>query len=118
MLTICFDKITAFDVDNTLVYQTPPAHYSQNADVILNWKGIKIPLWIHKEHVAKLKELKNKGYGIVVWSQQGYEWTDAVVKAIGLFNFVDLAMTKPQECYDDLPFDYWIKRKFIGNQND
>jgi FMN phosphatase YigB (HAD superfamily) len=118
MLNICFDKIVAFDVDDTLVYQTPPKHYSFNADFVLQWKNEKIPMWIHKEHVAKLKELKNQGCGIIVWSQQGNEWADAVVIALGLFNYVDFAITKPKECYDDLPFRYWTTRKFIGNPNE
>lgn len=57
----------------------------------------------HNVHIERLKELKKKGYGIIVWSQSGSEWADIIVNILDLEGYVDLIVPKPERYYDDLP---------------
>lgn len=58
----------------------------------------------HKKHIQHLKDskLKNKNT-IVVWSAGGWQWAQAVVKALGIEEYVDAVMEKPTMYVDDLP---------------
>lgn len=109
MLKLCGDKVVCFDVDDTLVFQDCPHDELVKSDIVLNWYGEKIPMWIHFHHVAELKELHSRGYVIIVWSQQGSDWCEAVVNAMGISNHVHFVIMKPEKMYDDLPLMYWSK---------
>jgi hypothetical protein len=63
----------------------------------------------HKGHIKVLKDRKARGSFIVVWSAGGFAWAEAVVKALGLEEYVDLCMTKPHMYIDDKPAE-----KFMG----
>src|SRR3990167_4522800 len=56
----------------------------------------------HTTHIEMLKEYKERGYNIVVWSQGGSDWAAAVVKELKLEDIVDLVITKPMVYIDDL----------------
>ena len=64
----------------------------------------------HDKHIQYLKDskIKNKNT-IVVWSAGGYLWAEAVVKALGIEEYVDAVMTKPYRYVDDLP-----AKEFMG----
>ena len=49
-----------------------------------------------------LKNLKRQGYTIVVWSAASGSWASRVVKQLNLEQFVDITMSKPEFCVDDL----------------
>lgn len=57
----------------------------------------------HKKHIEQLKLHKARGHTVIVWSQGGWEWAEAVVKALKLENYVDLVVSKPNWYYDDIP---------------
>ena len=84
MLRICSNKIKAFDVDYTLISQDP----LKDLTVQVNCFGQIQMVAVNREMVQKIKEEYSKGTTIVVWSQQGDEWADAVVRSIGLENHV------------------------------
>jgi phosphoglycolate phosphatase-like HAD superfamily hydrolase len=109
MVVIENHNVVYFDVDGTLIE-------SVNAGGILvdcgDFKERVVPHEIHIEH---LRRLKNRGYGIIVWSQRGYDWASAVVRALKIDHLVDAATSKPIRHYDDLPANQWMgPRIYMG----
>ena len=108
MRTILNDQVIYFDVDQTLVdhlYQSPEESMEIGVDGILT--SVK-PIQMN---IDMMKLLKSQGMAIVVWSQGGYRWAEAVVKALGLESYVDLVITKPKMYFDDLDC-----RSFMGER--
>lgn len=68
-----------------------------------------IKLAPHKGHIKVLKDRKVRGSFIVVWSAGGYQWAEAVVKALGIEVHVDLVMTKPHMYIDDKKAEEFMK---------
>ena len=56
----------------------------------------------HKRHVGYLKKQKAKGYTIIIWSAAGVGWAKAVIDALELEPYVDIVVSKPNKCIDDL----------------
>lgn len=97
--TICFD------VDDTLIMwdenHTQP--FEGCVAVVCPYDGNTSYHRPHKRHIGFLKKQHAKGYTVVVWSAGGSEWAKAVTLALGLEEFVDFVMAKPQKYVDDLP---------------
>ena len=93
------------DIDDTLVIWGKPDHPEAIA-ITMDW-GNGIPcverLVPHKTHIDMLKKAKFRGHVVVVWSAGGSAWAHAVVKALGLEEYVDLVVSKPNWFIDDLP---------------
>jgi hypothetical protein len=112
MKVIPSTKIVYFDVDDTLVMwewrQFDPEGKSliQITDPISGFTEYVMP---HSRHIELLKRFKVRGHTIVVWSQGGYAWAEAVVKALDLESAVDLCMTKPDWYVDDLPSSAFMR---------
>jgi FMN phosphatase YigB (HAD superfamily) len=112
-----------FDCDDTLVL-----HRDMVSSEVLEAKGIPIPIhnfgfWVvpHLPHIEMLKDCKSKGQVVVVWSQGGSDWAEAVVDALGLRDHVDLCVCKPHWFVDDLmtfmfmPESCRIYKKYDGS---
>lgn len=107
-----------WDVDDTLVLWNPTKEQLEKdgidfecpAGLFLNeennvtpgkpWTARLVP---HKTHIEQLKKHKMRGHMIVVWSAGGYDWAEAVVKRLGLEQYVDVVISKPTWAYDDMP---------------
>ena len=109
MLRLCFNRLIAFDIDDTLILQEKPKNQKKSDGVVID--GTRY--WKHTKHIEKLKDKFNRGYGIIAWSQAGDDWADKVIRELKLETFVHLSMTKPEECVDDLPVSEWMKRSYI-----
>lgn len=96
------EQIIKIDCDDTLVIwgSTNPAF--EEVIVIDPYDGKKLSLHAHAGHIKILKDRKRRGAYIVVWSAGGYRWAEAVVKALGLEEFVDEVSSKPFMYIDDL----------------
>jgi len=109
MITLKCDQPTYFDVDDTLVswgYNSAPIDGA--VEIVCN--GFSQFLIPHKKHIEQLKAHKARGHTIVVWSQGGWQWAEAVVKGLGLEKFVDLCISKPLWIYDDLPAEAFMPK--------
>lgn len=116
------DKNTQyFDVDGTLVLHVDECTPEQ-------WEhfGVRIPcggkveyVVPHVVHIKLLKEFKQKGSQIVVWTQGGTDWAEAVVKFFKLEDYVDVIVQKPTFWVDDVSAGYFIPASFrIWKPND
>lgn len=110
MITIESDKIIFFDVDETLVQQHPGA----NLEIVCN--GYKTLVKAIPENVNRIHYHKARGQTIIVWSNSGYKWAQAVIEALGLTKEVDMVMSKPWGYYDDLDSSKWLGSPRWGNK--
>lgn len=96
--------VVFFDVDETLVEWV--TNTDPNAEEALIVDGVLLrPIETHVEALKKHKERKDQ---VIVWTQGGSKWAEAVVKALELEEFVDIAMAKPTLYYDDLDVSVWM----------
>lgn len=117
MIVVPCKEAVFFDVDDTLVKWSPTQEEKfmfgveftcPGSTTLIDgelkesgpWKEFLVP---HRKHIESLKKHKQRGHTVVVWSAGGYDWAAAVVKTLGLENFVDLVISKPRWAYDDLP---------------
>lgn len=98
MLVINNENTVFIDIDETLVM-----HNESNKDLYVTcpYSFIVEELTVHSDHVKQLIKNKARGYYIVVWSHAGHKWAEAVIKAMGLSDCVDLIITKPSKIIDD-----------------
>jgi phosphoserine phosphatase len=124
MKTIQNENVIFFDVDDTLVLwesrSVGSADWAREArvNVVDPYDNKTVYLTKHQPHIKLLMNHKARGSTVVVWSQGGYAWAEAVVKALGLEEYVDLIMSKPRTYVDDLPVSDWLKdRVYISRDS-
>jgi FMN phosphatase YigB (HAD superfamily) len=104
MIVVQNTNCVFFDCDDTLVMWDNKHKAEDLSNCVLVDDGfIQVQLVPHREHIQYLKSSKllNKNT-IVVWSAGGWQWAQAVVKALGLEEYVDAVMEKPIRYVDDL----------------
>jgi len=102
MIKISAKHFVYFDVDDTLIdWQKENTEYS----VCFNSSIGIVSLEPKYDVIHKLKQHKKEGYAIVV----GADWAEHVVKTLGLCDYVDLVIGKPNIYYDDLKCDVFMK---------
>lgn len=112
MVTFENDNVVFFDCDETLVLWNIPID-TPNDDIIqILTDGFYSTVIVHKEHVKLLKQFKARGHKVIVWSQGGFNWARAVVKSLGLEEFVDLVICKPKWYVDDLPCEAFMGKPY------
>ncbi len=89
------ELVVVVDVDGTLIRP------DQNGSISLPY-GSEIQKFSPiKPHVDLVKEYKNRGFYVIVWSMSGPWWAKKAVEALKLERFVDKAMGKPTKFVDD-----------------
>lgn len=110
------DKRTVFcDVDDTLIMWD--ADINDPNSKVLSLENGNLVVRLHKVHIELVKNLYTIGWNVVVWSQGGSDHADAVVKQIGLANYVHVVMPKPESYIDDLPFEQQYIKRIYKNEN-
>lgn len=105
--------VVYFDVDDTLVMWGRPRNDPEGVFIKTDCRfadGEKLWLVPHKVHITKLKAYKDTGAKVIVWSAGGGQWAKDVVTQLGLENYVDACLPKPDIAYDDLPADEVLPR--------
>jgi hypothetical protein len=95
------DHTVYFDVDETLVLWNVPPELADKT-IAIGCDHFVEHVLPHEKHILQLKQHRARGHAIIVWSQGGHEWAEAVVIALGLQDYVDAVMRKPTWYYDDL----------------
>lgn len=100
-------KVVMVDCDDTLImWQT--SEYPELLLVDIPYGPYEPTVGINQKNVNLVKKLAKLGYTIICWSQSGFDWAQAVSRAVGLQEYVSLYLTKPRYYVDDLKSDAWI----------
>jgi len=91
------ELICMWDVDDTLIMSDINGEISY-----LDVAGTMHRGRAHIVHVDQLKKHKARGYTNIVWSGNGYQHAEIIVKALNIENYVDFVMSKPVKYWDDL----------------
>ena len=91
--------VVYFDVDDTLVLW---GKNDPDRSMLFTCHGFSESLVPNLEIIRELKKAKREGSTVVVWSQGGADWAEEVVVTLGLKQFVDLVVSKPDTYFDDL----------------
>jgi predicted phosphatase len=100
MQLIKTNNITVIDCDDTLVMYKDFRVKTKNK-IEFDYGDEKIYLTPHKFHITFLKHCYNRGDHVVVWSKNGWQWAEQVVKKLGLTKYVHICMSKPSRHVDD-----------------
>lgn len=118
MIKLNKEHLIFFDCDETLILHNKKNNTNIRIIDPYNSNGPSIIVKEHSAHVKLLKDHFVRGYGIVVWSAAGREWSEAVVKALGLEQYVDIVMSKPTKYVDDLEAHQILgSRVFLRSNN-
>jgi len=130
MIVISGDQILYVDVDDTLIMWNPtpeqiaergieifcPNSTTVNEDgEVVNVGGWSAWVVSHRKHIEQIKKHKMRNHTVVVWSQGGFDWAEAAVKALKIEYLVDVVITKPRWIIDDIkpqefmPEPLWMK---------
>lgn len=113
MTVIKNENFRPFDVDNCLIVHKDKS--LMHAYVLDPVTGTNITVGVNEAMVRLLKEERQRGSYVVVWSRSGYEWAANVVRALYLEDCVDCVVSKPTIYFDDTPVKKWLKdRVFLG----
>lgn len=94
-------NITACDVDNTLVMWDKNYRNPGPGKMEFFYGSEKVYLKPHNFHITFLKHCFNRGDYVEVWSQNGFQWAEQVVKVLGLEEHVHVVRSKPTRHIDD-----------------
>ena len=98
------------DIDDNLIMHK----YSQTAETIrMDFYGEMTTFGVHKEHVKLVKNYKARGFHVIAWSGNGYKHAERAINALGLQDYVDQIMTKPNRVIDDSEPNNWAPRIYI-----
>ena len=112
MNVIRSSRIVMFDVDDTLVIWDWKAINPEGIglmSIIDPNDSVSVLVQPHNRHIELMQQFKARGHTVVVWSQGGHAWAEAVCKALGIEVLVDFVMDKPNWYVDDLHASAWMK---------
>ncbi len=108
------DRVYYFDVDDTLVYWKPRTS-EHSASVHVKSEHIHAYINPNREMIAQMIQHCARGHSVVVWSRGGWQWAEAVVKALDIECYVTAVMSKPEGYYDDIPASEFMgKPMYVG----
>ena len=113
MRVIESDRVLTVDCDDTLVLwdksQFPESEWFE----MDCWGPVQLVK--HHRNIKLLRKFALLGYTVIVWSQTGAKWAEAVGKAVGIDDVVTLYMAKPRYYMDDLPCEKWMGERVWRN---
>lgn len=91
------------DVDDTLIkWPEPGLSFEHHPDAIkVDMFGTMFWVIPMSENINTLKKFYESGYEVVVWSLSSKQWAEKVVAALGLGEWVDYCVSKPDFFLDD-----------------
>jgi len=112
----------SFDVDDTiLLWEDDPYSPGDGKIKVDDPNDSDRPfryLYPHKRHINFLKKCHSRGYSVTVWSNGGWAWAEAAVRALKLQEYVTKVESKPIKIVDDLPYDETFPTRLFLPHND
>lgn len=117
MFILKSDDVMFYDCDDTLVLWGKKEH-PEDEEITINdvyMENHIITLVKHQRNIDLLKRNKGQGRSIIVWSAGGVFHAEEIVRALGLWEYVDLIIAKPMQYVDDLDIKDWgCKRVYLS----
>jgi len=117
MKVINSSNVMCVDIDDTLIMWKSPKYAEPRNKLCFTFKGKYVIKYIRENTVEELKRQKESGRYVVVWSDSGADWAEAIVKALEIEDYVDLVMAKPTVYYDDKDSSEWLMRRRHVEEN-
>ena len=116
MKVIRNDMIVEFDIDDTLIrwktlditHTVPLAPKVKFVEFEID--GFKNKKAIIEENIEELKLQKMSGAFVRVHTKSGFRYAEAVIKALGLEDYVDECCCKPDKVFDDKDPSEWMPK--------
>lgn len=104
-----------FDCDDTLAMWNDPDKIGKYGYIGYRKITIKgVGFYVHKAHVAKLKQHFLVGDEVTLWSHGGETWARVVAKALKITKFITKYATKPDFYYDDQDYGKLGRRIYLN----
>ncbi len=108
MTIIKSEDTVFFDVDGTLIVgpdeDTAGPIFKVKDTVTKGYVTVRA----HSAMIRLLREARQRGSHITVWSRGGWEWARNVVMALDIVDEVDHVMSKPLAYFDDVDVKEWL----------
>lgn len=112
------ENVVCFDCDDTLVLWFSGCDPKDKVNILCPYSKTIDSLKPHKRHIDLLKKYKGRGMTVIVWSAAGYQWAEAVVKALELEDYVDFVQTKPSKYVDDMTAEHVLGSRIYLEDKD
>lgn len=109
------DRRTLYvDVDETLLLHNKSNFpVSEHVTVACNGRSfVGVP---HTKNINLMIKFYKLGYDVYVWSKTGKSWAQAVVRTLGLDQYVEACLSKPDFYMDDKGAQEWIGTRVYRN---
>lgn len=107
------EQLLPFDVDDCLIAWGKVPKGRRAITFTNPYDGEQHYVTPNLANIKILKERKARGATILVWSQSGYKKALAVVRALGLEQYVDYISSKPMAYVDDKPCEAWMGERIF-----
>lgn len=101
------DKTLYVDCDDTLIMWNLSEYRATQATYYFEYKGNEIGYIRNQRNINLVTKFAKLGYTIIVWSQTGSDWAEAVGRELEIDKYVAVYLTKPTYHLDDLPSTAW-----------
>lgn len=110
------ERVIPTDIDDTIVMHTwTPDQLKDTVDIPDAITGGFIRVLPNQAMIRLVKEEKARGAYVMAWSRGGYQWAADVILAVGLYDYVDIVLSKPLAYFDDKNVSEWMTdRVYIG----
>lgn len=98
------EMIVYFDCDDSLCMWTDNIYLPGGDKIEFEdpYDSSLVYLIPHYRHIKLLKDYKERGYTVIIWSAAGYRWAQVVAKILELEEYIDYCQSKPIKFVDDL----------------
>lgn len=107
MLVKASDKTVFCDVDDTLI-SYPDEKENEFTRLVQDVSGDWVLVELQVNCITQIRHFEQKGYDVVLWSQQGGDWSKRIAVVFEIESLFSFFCSKPIHYIDDLDYHYWM----------